>query len=126
MSAKKKILLVDDSATTRLMNRILIAQSTGYEVISAKDGEEALRLIETLVPDLILMDVMMPVMDGLEVCRRVRQDERTRGVPVILLTFKVDADSERLGFKSGCNAYLKKPIEENQLLQVLHRYLPPN
>jgi CheY-like chemotaxis protein len=122
----KKILLVDDSASSRLMHRILISQRTGCEVICAKDGAEALRLVADEVPDLILMDVMMPAIDGLEVCRRVRQDERTRGVPVILLTFKTDADSEKLGFESGCNEYLKKPLEESQLLQVLNRYLSRN
>jgi CheY-like chemotaxis protein len=122
----KKVLLVDDSASSRLMHRILISQRTGCEVICATDGAEALRAVANEIPDLILMDVMMPTIDGLEVCRRVRQDERTRGVPVILLTFKTDADSEKLGFESGCNEYLKKPIEESQLLQVLTRYLSRN
>ena len=126
MSARKKILLVDDSATSRLMHRILIAQKTGFEVICAKDGVEALKVVANENPDLILMDVMMPVIDGLEVCRRVRKDERTRTLPVILLTFKSDPASEKLGFESGCNEYLKKPVEESQLLLVLNRYLPPN
>jgi CheY-like chemotaxis protein len=126
MSLSKKILLVDDSATSRLMHRTLISQKTGHQVICAQDGFEALKLMASENPDLILMDVMMPGMDGLEVCRRLRQDERTRKVPVILLTFKTDADSEKLGFASGCNEYLKKPLEENQLLQALNRYLSQN
>jgi CheY-like chemotaxis protein len=122
----KKILLVDDSATSRLMHRTLIAQRTGHGVICAKDGAEALELVASENPDLILMDVSMPTMDGLEVCRRIRQNECTRGVPVILLTFKTDPDSVRLGFDSGCNEYLKKPVEESQLLQALSRHLPQN
>jgi CheY-like chemotaxis protein len=126
MSLTKKILLVDDSATSRLMHRTLISQKTGHQVICAQDGSEALKLAASENPDLILMDVMMPAMDGLEVCRRLRQDERTRKVPVILLTFKTDADSVKLGFESGCNEYLKKPLEENQLLQALNRYLSQN
>lgn len=120
----KKILLVDDSPTSRLMHRTLISQRTGHEVVCAQDGVEALKMVASESPDLILMDVMMPAMDGLEVCRRLRGDERTRGVPVILLTFKTDADSVKLGFDCGCNEYLKKPVEESQLLQALNRYLP--
>lgn len=126
MFSSKKILLVDDSATSRLMNRILISRKTGCEVICAKDGAEALRVVAREGPDLILMDVMMPGIDGLEVCRRIRQDERTREVPVILLTFRIDPESIKLGFESGCNEYLKKPVEESQLLQVLSRYLARN
>lgn len=126
MSVSKKILLVDDSATSRLMHRTLISQKTGHVVVCAKDGAEALKLAASESPDLILMDVMMPTMDGLEVCRRLRQSEHTRGVPVILLTFKNDPDSVKLGFDSGCNEYLKKPVEENMLLQALSRYLPQN
>ncbi len=124
--SSKKILLVDDSPTTRLMHRTLISRKTGHDVVCAKDGAEALQLAASENPDLILMDVMMPSMDGLEVCRRLRQSERTRAVPVILLTFKTDADSEKLGFDSGCNEYLKKPVEESLLLQALNRYLPEN
>ena len=120
----KKILLVDDSATSRLMHRTLISQKTGHTVVCAKDGAEALKLVASESPDLILMDVMMPAMDGLEVCRRLRQSEHTRSVPVVLLTFKTDPDSVKLGFDSGCNEYLKKPVEESLLLQVLSRYLP--
>jgi CheY-like chemotaxis protein len=126
MSSLKKILLVDDSATSRSMYRMLISRKTPYEVICATDGTEALRVIERETPDLILMDVMMPSIDGLEVCRRIRQNERTRGVPVIFLTFRIDSTSVKLGFESGCNEYLKKPVEEGQLLQVLGTYLACN
>jgi CheY-like chemotaxis protein len=122
----KKILLVDDSATSRLLHRTIISQKTSFEVICAKDGAEALRVLSSERLDLILMDVMMPAIDGLEVCRRVRQDDRTRAIPVILLTFKTDSDSEKLGFESGCNEYLKKPVEESRLLQMLDRYLQRN
>lgn len=121
--SSKKILLVDDSTTSRLMHRMLISQRTGHTVICATDGGEALRLISIDKPDLILMDVMMPGIDGLEVCRRLRKEERTRAVPVILLTFKTDPESVKLGFDSGCNEYLKKPVEEEQLLLALNRYL---
>jgi CheY-like chemotaxis protein len=122
----KKILLVDDSATSRLLHRTLISQKTGHEVACAKDGPEALKLMAKETPALVVMDVMMPAMDGLEVCRKIRADERTRAVPVIFLTFKTDPESVRLGFESGCNEYLKKPVEESQLLQAVNRYLSRN
>jgi CheY-like chemotaxis protein len=123
MSLSKKILLVDDSASSRLMNRMMISQKTGFEVICAKDGAEALSLMASVSPDLVLMDVMMPGVDGLKVCEQIRKGEHTRAVPVILLTFKTDPDSEKLGFASGCNEYLKKPIDESKLLEALNRYL---
>jgi CheY-like chemotaxis protein len=123
MASSKTILLVDDSPTSRLMHRTLISQKTGYEVVCAADGAQALRVIAAKTPDLIVMDVMMPVIDGLEVCRRLRQDDRTRKVPVFFLTFRTDADSVKLGFDSGCNEYLKKPVEASQLVQLLNTYL---
>ena len=123
MASSKTILLVDDSSTSRLMHRTLISQRTDYEVVCAADGAQALRVIATKTPDLIIMDVMMPVTDGLEICRRLRRDDRTRNVPIFFLTFRIDADSVKLGFDSGCNEYLKKPVEESQLMQLLNTYL---
>jgi CheY-like chemotaxis protein len=121
--ASKKILLVDDSITSRLLHRALISQKTKYEVICAKDGLEALQLVTSEKPDLVLMDVMMPTVDGIEVCRRLRREESTRTVPIILLTFKIDEESEKRGYESGCNEYLRKPVEEVLLVQTLQRYL---
>jgi CheY-like chemotaxis protein len=119
----KKILIVDDSLTSRTINRILITKRAGYEVVSAQNGKEALKLVGLENPDLILMDVMMPGMDGLEVCRHLRKQEKTAAIPIVLLTFQIGDESVRDGFESGCTAYLKKPVEEAELLSTLHRYL---
>jgi CheY-like chemotaxis protein len=121
---KKKILIVDDSSTSRLMHRYLISKNTDCEILCASDGGEALRVADDQQPDLILMDVMMPDIDGLEVCRRLRKNVRTQKVPVILLTFKSGDDSAAEGRESGANEYLKKPVEETLLIQALRRYLP--
>src|SRR5215470_11790528 len=118
----KKILLVDDSATTRMTNRIMIARKTAHEVVCAADGSEALRLAARERPDLVLMDVMMPGIDGLEVCRRMRKDFGA-GLPIVLLTFRIDEASISEGYNSGCTAYLKKPKTENDLLATLNQYL---
>jgi CheY-like chemotaxis protein len=84
----KKILLVEDSDTTRLSHRIMITRRTGYDVITVANGAEALELATTQKPDLVLMDVMMPGMDGLEVCRRMRKQQATSKIPIVLLTFR--------------------------------------
>jgi CheY-like chemotaxis protein len=119
----KKILLVDDSITTRMTNRSIISKRTGHDVVCAANGSEALKLVGSERPDLILMDVMMPGMDGLEVCRRLRQDRSTANLPIVLLTFRVDDGSIVAGFDSGCTAYLKKPMAETELLETLKQYL---
>jgi CheY-like chemotaxis protein len=119
----KKILLVEDSDTTRLTHRVMITRRTGYEVITVANGTEALKLAVAQKPDLVLMDVMMPGMDGLEVCRRMRKHEATAKVPIVLLTFRIGEESVSEGFASGCTAYLKKPVEVDELVDTLRRHL---
>jgi CheY-like chemotaxis protein len=89
----KKILLVEDSDTTRLTHRVMIARRTDYEIIAVANGAEALKLAATHKPDLVLMDVMMPGMDGLEVCRRMRKEPATSRIPIVLLTFRIGEES---------------------------------
>jgi CheY-like chemotaxis protein len=74
-------------------------------------------------PDLILLDVMMPGMDGLEVCRRLRSQDETAKIPVVLLTYSSDDEVVRKGFESGCNAYLNKPLEDTKLTETINKYL---
>jgi two-component system alkaline phosphatase synthesis response regulator PhoP len=119
----KKILLVEDSDTTRLSHRIMITRRTNYDVITVANGAEALKFAATQRPDLVLMDVMMPGMDGLEVCRRLRKQASTAKVPIVLLTFRVGDESVSEGFASGCTAYLKKPVEMNELVDTLRQHL---
>lgn len=119
----KKILLVEDSDTTRLSHRIMITRRTNYDVITVANGAEALKFAATQKPDLVLMDVMMPGMDGLEVCRRLRKQASTAKVPIVLLTFRVGDESVSEGFASGCTAYLKKPVEMNELVDTLRQHL---
>ncbi|HLB19298.1 MAG TPA: response regulator [Gaiellaceae bacterium] len=90
-------------------------ERAGYEIMRATDGEEALQLISERVPDLAVLDVMMPKVTGYEVTRRLRDNEATNGVPVILLTARVqEADVER-GFEVGADDYLKKPFSPQEL-----------
>jgi CheY-like chemotaxis protein len=119
----KKILMIDDSATSLLMNRIVITKKTGHEVLTAENGVEGLKLADSSKPDLILLDVMMPGMDGLEVCRRLRSGGLTAKTPVVLLTYRSGDDIVRRGFESGCTDYLNKPLEDAKLLETIDKYL---
>ena len=90
-------------------------ERSGYEVAAAKDGEEALRLARELSPALVVLDVMMPRLDGYEVARRLREDEATRGIPVILLTALAQEADVARGFESGADDYLRKPFSPQEL-----------
>jgi CheY-like chemotaxis protein len=119
----KKILLVDDSATSLTMNRIVITKKTPHEVLTAENGPEGLRLASAHRPDLILLDVMMPGMDGLEVCRSLRSKAETSRTPIVLLTYRSGDDIVKRGYESGCTAYLNKPLEDAKLVQTITEYL---
>lgn len=90
-------------------------ERSGYEVAAAKDGEEALRLARELSPALVVLDVMMPRLDGYEVTRRLRDDEATREIPVILLTARAQEADVARGFESGADDYLRKPFSPQEL-----------
>jgi DNA-binding response OmpR family regulator len=90
-------------------------ERSGYEVAAAKDGEEALRLARELSPAVVVLDVMMPRLDGYEVTRRLREDEATRGIPVILLTALAQEADVARGFESGADDYLRKPFSPQEL-----------
>lgn len=121
--ALKKILLVDDSCTARLVNRMIFSQKSNYELISAVDGKEAVERARMDKPDLILMDIMMPRMTGLEACRVIKQDKETSGIPVILLTTRGEESYVQEGYASGCSDYLTKPVNDVELLDLLKAYL---
>lgn len=119
----KKILLVDDSATSRLTSRWMIGGESNYELISASDGKEGLEMALAEKPDLILMDVVMPRMSGLEACRALKGQEGTKKIPVILLTTKSEQATIQEAYQSGCNEFMTKPVDEKKLRAVLKNYL---
>jgi len=119
----KKILLVDDSRTTLLMERMMLEKRTSYQCITAMNGQEALEKAQAENPDLVLMDVVMPNMNGFEACKRLREMEKTREIPVILVTTRGEESYMEAGFQSGCNDYVTKPINGPDLLKLLQSYL---
>ncbi|HZH77296.1 MAG TPA: response regulator [Archangium sp.] len=122
MAHKKKILLVDDSRTVLLMHQLLLADR-GYELLTARDGEEALEKALAARPDLIFLDVIMPGMDGFETCQALRAHETTRDIPIIMVTTSGEPQNIQRGFDSGCTDYITKPFNDNELLDKLERYL---
>lgn len=121
MSAK--ILLVDDSNTSLLMLEMLFKQHTEHRVILARNGAEAVARAISDHPDMILMDVVMPKMDGFEACRQIRQQKSLQGVPIILVTSRGEPCNVETGFESGCNDYLTKPINAGDLIELVNEYL---
>lgn len=120
MAKKKKILVVDDERhIVRLVEVNLVR--AGYDVVVAYDGVEALEVFAKEKPDMVVLDVMMPRMDGFEVLKKLQSDPASRDVPVIMLTAKAqDADIFR-GWSSGVSSYLTKPFNPRELLTFVER-----
>mgnify|MGYP003703099363 FL=1 len=117
-----KILLVEDNE----MNRDMLArrlERKGYEVVIAIDGQEAVRMAQSLTPDLILMDIRLPVMDGWEAMRRIKTMPETQSIPIIALTAHAMAGDMEKCMDAGCDDYDTKPIDLSRLLEKMQALL---
>ena len=110
MTNRPKILIVDDDAQIRKMVTLFL-ERRGHTVLCASDGEEALRVVGTEVPDLVVTDVMMPKMDGIELARRLRGHPRTSAVPILMLSARKQEDALLAGYEAGADEYVAKPIQ---------------
>ena len=119
---RKKILLVDDSATILMMERMILNKGP-YDLVTATNGEEAVTKALHERPDLILMDVVMPKMNGFDACRRIRQEGPISATPIIMVTTRGEVQNMETGFESGCNDYVTKPINTTELLTKLRNFL---
>ena len=119
---RKKILLVDDSPTAILWQR-LILEDDPYEILVANDGEEGVRVAKAERPDLVLLDVMMPRMNGFETLRALRSESTLRNTPVLMVTTRSEMTNVMEGFESGCNEYITKPVDRTELLAKVRSYL---
>ncbi|MBN1991600.1 MAG: response regulator [Anaerolineae bacterium] len=120
--AKADILVVDDNpANLRLLVTLLAGR--GYKVRPAPDGRLALAAARAMPPDLILLDVVMPEMDGFEVCRRLKADARTRAIPVIFMSALNDMSDKAAAFAAGGADYIAKPIQVDELLAHVETHL---
>ena len=120
--AKGKILVVDDEVNiTQILEFSIGAE--GYEVITAVNGEEAIDKARREQPDLIILDVMMPKIDGYEACRILKANPLTKSIPVVLLTAKGRDIDKRLGYEVGATDYIIKPFSPNKLVDRIHQLL---
>jgi twitching motility two-component system response regulator PilH len=118
----KTVLIAEDSTTQREMMRDLL-QANGLNVSVAKDGEQAVEVALECQPDIVVLDVVMPKMNGYEVCRKLKTDPKTQGVPVILCTSKGEDFDRHWGMKQGADAYVCKPFDPVELIATIQQLL---
>lgn len=123
MPIKNKILLVDDEEDILALVRVRL-EANNYEVITAKDGQEGLNLARSIKPDLIVLDLMLPKIDGYKVCRILKFDSRYKDIPIILFTARSKEEDKKTGFITGADAYITKPFEPKTLLSKIKELLP--
>ncbi|PIE79586.1 MAG: hypothetical protein CSA11_11375 [Chloroflexi bacterium] len=116
------VLIVDDEPMARTLLRLMLVRA-GFNVSEAEDGFDALEKIQTNQPDIILLDVMMPGMDGFSVCETIRQQQETAQLPVIMLSAKTDLNSINKGLRVGATKYLTKPISPENLTRHVKEIL---
>lgn len=120
ISSNPLVLLVEDNADVVAYTASCLPE---YKLAVGKDGREGLEIATAIIPDLIITDVMMPFVDGFEMCRKLRQDERTSHIPIIMLTAKADMQSKLEGIEKGADVYLEKPFHKEELLLRIKKLL---
>jgi two-component system phosphate regulon response regulator PhoB len=120
MPPETEILVVEDEPALRRFLELLL-QRSGYAVRVAGDGVEALERVEERVPDLVLLDLMLPRMDGFEVCRRLRARQRTARVPILVLTARATEEARRRSLEAGADEFIVKPYNPHDLLERIGR-----
>lgn len=119
---KKKILLVDDSSTVILMEKMILSKGP-YEIVTARDGVEGVAKAKSERPVVILLDVMMPNLDGLSACAAIRNDDATAHIPIVMVTTRGEEHNIETAFRNGCTDYVTKPINGLELLTKLSNIL---
>ncbi len=120
--AKVILVVEDDSKSLKLIRDLL--QASGYKTIEATDGKQGVDLAKAKKPDLILMDILMPKVDGYTACREIKRDKATKAIPVVMLTSLDYKLNKELGRDMGANGYMTKPVDRQELLDVISRFLP--
>jgi CheY-like chemotaxis protein len=120
----RTILLVEDHEDNRIVYSTIL-EHFGYTVLLAGDGAEGVRLAREALPDLVLMDVSIPVMDGWEATRVLKADPATAAIPIVALTAHALATDRERAAEAGCDGYLAKPVEPRRVLEEVRRFLGP-
>lgn len=116
MTNRKRALIVDDSQTSLLVESSILRRSN-FDIVTAGDGAEAVEKAVALLPDIIVMDVIMPKMDGFSACRQLRSDPRTSEIPIILVTTRGEEEHVATGYLAGCSDYVTKPVDSLELVE---------
>jgi DNA-binding response OmpR family regulator len=125
MEKRIRILLVDDEPSiVKMVGRRL--EMEGYEVLVAMDGEEALQKARAEGPDLIILDLMLPKINGYEVCALLKKDSRYEKIPVIMFSARVQEKDEKMGLDAGATAYIRKPFKSQDLIEQIRSLVPPS
>jgi chemosensory pili system protein ChpA (sensor histidine kinase/response regulator) len=122
MSTIPTVMVVDDSLTVRKITSRLLTRE-GYQVILAKDGVDALEQLIDVMPDVVLSDIEMPRMDGFDLLRNIRADQRLKELPVIMITSRTAEKHRNYAMEIGANHYLGKPFDEDELLRLVSSYV---
>jgi len=122
--SNNRILIVEDEESLLKLESILLT-SRGYQVRGVTDGVAALKEISENRPDLVLLDIMMPGIDGFEVCRRIKEDPATMDIPVVMLTAKKSSMDQARGAQVGADAYITKPFKSVKIMEVIDGLLQP-
>lgn len=118
----RKILLVDDTETVLMFEKMML-KSTGHSIQTASNGRKAIEMVEKSPPDLILLDIMMPELNGIETCRQLKADRLTKDIPIVMVTTKGEPHMVEEAFKAGCNDFITKPVDKIELLGKVKTYL---
>lgn len=118
MADKKKILVTDDEADLRGVLSMRLSEA-GYEIIEADNGKDALRIAKEQTPDLLILDIMMPGMDGMSMSQQLKEDAATKDIPIIFLTGLQDKKTQSTDYNSGANIIFAKPYEAKELLATV-------
>ena len=118
----QKIMLADDEEDIKVVMQLFL-ESKGYDIVTAFDGLDTIERAKQELPDLILLDVMMPVIDGFEVCKRLKADPATFGIPIIMVSAAGQAESRQKGLDAGAVDYVVKPFEPEQLIERIQATL---
>jgi two-component system, cell cycle response regulator DivK len=124
MNEKKTVLLVEDNEDNLVVYRTIL-EHVGFAVIEARDGEEGVSRARAHRPDIILMDISIPKMDGWEATERLKADGETAGIPIIALTAHALEEDRLKAMKAGCDGYLAKPVEPRRVVQEVEKFIGP-
>lgn len=122
VNVRKRILIVEDTNTIVMVEKLMLSDKN-FDIDTARNGVEGLMKVQSVKPDLVLLDIMMPEMDGIEMCRQLKSNPETKSIPVVMVTTKGEPDKVEQAFIAGCDDYVTKPIDKVELRSKVMKHL---